>query len=228
MTIAGSTSLIAKSLCDGLRNSDINKIYLIGRRKPEWANDHTNIEFIACDFSEQINLDEFFSSIHKDVDFSGLVYLPSAQFGRLKLTELARSEVIETIQVSLINAILIVRSYSIVAPRSGSVVLFSSQAANFGGNQISPYAAAKGGIESFVKGIARELGPLNIRINALSPGVINTETLAKYATELVELTAAIPMGRLGSPQDVTKAINWLMSKESEYMSGAIIALTGGR
>ena len=156
------------------------------------------------------------------------MYLPSAQFGRLKLVELTAAQVVKTIQVSLINAILMVQSYSKVPPKTGSIVVFSSQAATFGGHQISAYAAAKGGLESFVKGAARELGPLKIRINALSPGIILTDTLVKHGINAKQLSETVPVGRLGTTVDVANAVNWLMSNESEYISGSIIPLTGGR
>ncbi len=228
LTIVGSTSLIARSLCDKFSDSSGTKIYLLGRRKPDWVDRRSNVEYIYCDLVKQLNLDEFFSVLHKDANFSGLIYLPSAQFGRRKLTELTSHQINETIQVSLTSAILTVQSYARFAPSSGSIVLFSSQAATFGGQQISAYAAAKGGLESFVKGVARELGPLNIRINALSPGIVYTETLAKNAIDLQQLAATVPLGRLGDGNDVANAIKWLLSAESEYISGAVIALTGGR
>ena len=228
ITIVGSTSEITKCVCQNINISESIHVNLLGRMPPNWINNFPNVSFRHCDMNEVTDLESYFKEINAEADFSGLVYLPSSQFGRLPLIETSREQIREIIQVSLISAIETVQSYIRTPPKIGSVILFSSQAATFGGNKISAYAAAKGGIESFVKGVARELGPMKIRINALSPGLIKTETFFKYAAASDDISVSVPLGRLGDPKDVANAISWLLSSDSEYISGAIIPITGGR
>ncbi len=90
------------------------------------------------------------------------------------------------------------------------------------------YSASKGGVLSFTKSLAREVARLGITVNALSPGVIETELtgdLKPAARE--ELLGMIPLGRFGSPGEVAHAASFLASDEARYITGQIIAVDGG-
>lgn len=109
--------------------------------------------------------------------------------------------------------------------RGGVIVNVSSQAAHTGGHHLTPYVAAKAGLEAITAGLARELGPEGIRVNAVSPGLIATESTPQ---ELQERICEVPLGRLGTVDDVAEAIVWLMSPAAAYVAGAVISVTGGR
>jgi NAD(P)-dependent dehydrogenase (short-subunit alcohol dehydrogenase family) len=111
----------------------------------------------------------------------------------------------------------------------GSIVALSSEAAKFGGNQISPYAASKAGINALIIGVARELAPEGIRLNAVSPGVIENENHKNLPNNRrALLLSTIPMGRMGDPKEVANAVLWLMSDEASYVTGSILTVAGGR
>jgi NAD(P)-dependent dehydrogenase (short-subunit alcohol dehydrogenase family) len=113
----------------------------------------------------------------------------------------------------------------------GSIVNVSSLAATLGGaNQWIPYAAAKGGINSFTVGLAKEVAAEGIRVNAISPGLIATEIHAEagIGDRLQKVMPMVPMGRLGSAEECAEAILWLMSGEAAYMIGSTLTLSGGR
>lgn len=115
--------------------------------------------------------------------------------------------------------------------KGGAIVNLSSVAAVLGGaNQWTAYAAAKGAINSFTVGLAREVAAEGIRVNAISPGLIETEihAAAGLGDRLQKMLPMIPMGRIGTPQECAEAILWLLSGEAAYMTGAILPLTGGR
>jgi len=113
----------------------------------------------------------------------------------------------------------------------GAIVNVSSLAANLGGaNQWIPYAAAKGAVNSFTIGLAKEVAAEGIRVNAISPGLINTEIHAEagLADRLQTVIPMVPMGRLGTAEECAEAILWLLSGEAAYMIGGILTLSGGR
>ncbi|MEQ8396075.1 SDR family oxidoreductase [Thalassobaculum sp.] len=105
------------------------------------------------------------------------------------------------------------------------IVNISSQAAVFGGSLIAGYAASKAALNTLTVALAKELGPEGIRVNAISPGVISTNSRGPASQEFLQ---QIPLGREGSPIDVAEAVLWLMSPQAGYINGAIIPVSGGR
>ncbi|MDQ2801296.1 MAG: SDR family oxidoreductase, partial [Pseudomonadota bacterium] len=111
--------------------------------------------------------------------------------------------------------------------QGGGIVNLSSVAARTGGFPgIAPYAATKGAIESFTKGLANEVAQDGIRVNAVAPGIIATDMLT---SEMIEgARSTIPIGRAGQPQEVADAIAWLLSAASSYVTGSVLTVSGGR
>jgi NAD(P)-dependent dehydrogenase (short-subunit alcohol dehydrogenase family) len=113
----------------------------------------------------------------------------------------------------------------------GAIVNVSSVAARFGGpGEYVDYAAAKGAIDTFTIGLAKELGGEGIRVNAVRPGIINTEIHASSGdpARLQRIGAMAPVGRYGEPDEIASAILWLCSDEATYTSGALLDVAGGR
>jgi len=93
-----------------------------------------------------------------------------------------------------------------------------------------PYSAAKGGVIAFTKALARELGSLGITVNAIAPGIIETDTALNLFPEgalRVYTTYQVPLGRLGRPEDVVGLAVFLASNEARYITGQVYAVDGG-
>jgi NAD(P)-dependent dehydrogenase (short-subunit alcohol dehydrogenase family) len=115
--------------------------------------------------------------------------------------------------------------------QGGSIVNLTSAAARLGGaNSYVDYAAAKGAIDTFTVGLALELAAEGIRVNAVRPGVIETDIHASGGEpdRVARLTPLLPMGRAGTAEEVAKAILWLISAESSYSTGTVVTVSGGR
>ena len=113
----------------------------------------------------------------------------------------------------------------------GVIVNLTSRAAHLGSpNEYVDYAATKGAVDTFTKGLAIEVAPKGIRVNAVRAGVIDTEMHATFSdADPHELRAhTIPMKRLGTANEIAQAIVWLLSDEASYCSGTILDVTGGR
>jgi NAD(P)-dependent dehydrogenase (short-subunit alcohol dehydrogenase family) len=113
----------------------------------------------------------------------------------------------------------------------GAIVNLSSIAARLGGaGEYVDYAASKGAIDTFTIGLAKELGPDGIRVNAVRPGVIRTEIHAASGdpARVDRIGATAPLGRAGEAVEVARAILWLLSEEATYTTGAIVDVGGGR
>lgn len=113
----------------------------------------------------------------------------------------------------------------------GTIVNLSSVAARLGApSQYVDYAAAKGAIDSFTVGLAKEVAAEGIRVNAVRPGIIDTEIHASggLPDRAREMAPQVPMQRPGSAEEVARSILWLMSPESSYTTGTVLDVTGGR
>jgi NAD(P)-dependent dehydrogenase (short-subunit alcohol dehydrogenase family) len=115
--------------------------------------------------------------------------------------------------------------------KGGSIVNLSSVAARLGGpGQYVDYAASKGAIDTFTAGLAREVAGEGIRVNAVSPGIIDTEIHASggQPDRVARMGPDQPMGRAGSAEEVAAPVVWLLSEEAAYVTGANLDIAGGR
>jgi NAD(P)-dependent dehydrogenase (short-subunit alcohol dehydrogenase family) len=113
----------------------------------------------------------------------------------------------------------------------GGIVNLSSAAARIGSpGQYVDYAAAKGAIDTFTYGLAKEVAAEGIRVNAVRPGIIDTEIHASggLPDRARQMAAQVPVQRAGTAEEVAQAIVWLLSDASSYTTGAILDVTGGR
>jgi len=118
------------------------------------------------------------------------------------------------------------------AGRGGSVVLVSSGAATLGSpGEFVWYAASKGAIDTLTLGLSRELAGDGVRVNAVSPGLTDTELHAESTGEpgrVARMAPSIPMGRAASAEEIAEPILWLLSDAASYVTGAIVRAAGGR
>jgi NAD(P)-dependent dehydrogenase (short-subunit alcohol dehydrogenase family) len=114
--------------------------------------------------------------------------------------------------------------------RGGSIVNISSKAAVLGGpNEWVHYAASKGGIDTMTIGLAKELARYRIRVNAVRPGLIDSDFHLSATPGRVErMVPMVPMQRVGTAEEVAEAVVWLASPAASYVTGAFIEVTGGR
>jgi len=115
-----------------------------------------------------------------------------------------------------------------IAQKGGKIINIVSPSAITGRAGQTNYSASKGGIISFTKSLARELANFKINVNAVSPGVIETEMLKTIPQKIHdELLGMIPLGRFGRPEEVADVVTFLASDEASYITGQIISADGG-
>ena len=115
-----------------------------------------------------------------------------------------------------------------IKQREGAIVNISSVVGQIGNASQVNYSASKAGIMGFTKSIAREVASRNITINAVAPGYIDTEMTSALPDEVKQtFMSQIPLGRLGSTEDVAGAVYWLCSSAARYITGQVIHVNGG-
>ncbi len=115
-----------------------------------------------------------------------------------------------------------------IPEKRGKIINISSVSGIIGTAGQTNYAATKGGVTSFTKSLARELGPFNIHVNAVAPGLIESEVVSKMPKEKVEaIVKSSSLGRIGKPEEVAHAVLFLASDHSNYITGQTLIVDGG-
>jgi len=149
-----------------------------------------------------------------------------------RVEDLKYEEIISLININVIAMMIVTReAIKRMSTKNngsgGSVVLLSSVSARIGSPDFCvAYAASKGAVDSFAWGAAQEVVGESVRINAVSPGVIDTEIQPKGRVE--QVGPSLPIGRVGRPEEVARAIVWLLSDEASYVAGSNLDVAAGR
>jgi len=192
---------------------------------------------IAADVSQEADVMRLFAETDAElgpltalVNNAGVVDLPA------RVDEMSELRLARMLGVNVLGSILCAREAvrrmsTKHGGAGGAIVNLSSAAARLGApGQYVDYAAAKGAIDSFTLGLAREVATEGIRVNAVRPGIIETDIHASggQPDRAAQMAPQVPMRRAGSADEVARAIVWLVSDASSYTTGAVIDVTGGR
>lgn len=146
------------------------------------------------------------------------------------LAFLTEEEIRTVLDTNLLGAFNMIRAAvpQMVAQRSGKIINLSSAAAGKGGRGQTNYAASKGALEALTRSLAVELSSKRINVNAVAPGVIETDmTRPLLSTKAEEVKKKILLGRLGRPADVAPVVLFLASRFGDYINGEVVHVDGG-
>jgi NAD(P)-dependent dehydrogenase (short-subunit alcohol dehydrogenase family) len=192
---------------------------------------------IRADVSCEKDIQGLFQSAERDLGpIRALVNNAGITGGFARVENVTAAAIEKTIAVNVTGSILCAREAvrRMSTKRGGSggaIVNISSIAVRTGGaGEWVHYAAAKGAIDTFTIGLAREVAAEGIRVNAVSPGLVDTEIHSANGEpgRLQRLMPTIPMNRAGQPIEIAEAVIWLLSPEASYVTGSILEVGGGR
>ena len=212
----------------GIVLSLLDQGYLVlatSRDSKKFDMSHQNLEVTNLDVCDQASIDNFQKIVN---DFDPDILINNAGITKdnlfLRMTEDDWAEVIDTNLNSVFRMTkLVVRG--MLKKKWGRIINISSISGSMGNPGQTNYSASKAGVEAFSRSLAKELGSRNITVNSVAPGFIQTDMTQGLIDE--EITQKIPLQRVGSVEDVASLINFLVSEESNYITGQTLVVDGG-
>ncbi len=194
----------------------------LGRRAVAWQ----------CDVSIESDVVDLFREFDREFDrLDVLVNNAGVLFQQMTVREMSAERINKTLQTNVTGTLICCREASKRMKNGGAIVNLSSAASRLGSpNEYVDYAASKGAVDSLTIGLAKELAPDGIRVNAVRPGVIYTEMHAEGGEpdRVDRVKASVPLLRGGEPGEVAEAVLWLASESASYTTGSFIDVSGGR
>ncbi len=205
----------------------VQQVQALGRRAFAVQADVADEAQVLALFAQ---VDREFGTLHGLVNNAGVVDLPS-RVDAMSVDRLKRMFDINLVGSFVCARQAVLRMSTRHGGSGGVIVNLSSAAARLGSpGQYVDYAAAKAAIDTFTLGLAREVAAEGIRVNAVRPGIIDTEIHASggLPDRAAQVAPQVPMQRAGSADEVAQAVLWLLSEASSYSTGAVVDVTGGR
>ena len=196
--------------------------------KEELSKEQIEIDIVKADVSkrEEIkNLVKFTLDKYEKID----ILINNAGISEYKLfTEETDEDWNKVIGTNLYSAFAMSQEVvpNMIHNKNGCIINMSSAWGVVGGALEVIYSVSKAGLDGLTKSLAKELGPSNIRVNSIAPGIIRTDMNKKFTEEeLEELKNETPLEKIGKPEDIAKCVSWLV--EDEFTTGQIISINGG-
>ncbi|PVE11911.1 SDR family oxidoreductase [Streptomyces scopuliridis] len=189
---------------------------------------------VRVDTAEEADVERLFDTAAAELGpVTGLVNNAGVTGPLGRLADARTADLRRVIEVNLLGYLLCCRraARDMAARGSGAIVNISSTAATLGApGEYVHYAAAKAATDALTVGLSKELGPDGIRVNAVAPGIINTEMHAAMGDpdRPARAAAGIPLGRPGEPTEIAAAVAWLLSDDASYTTGTVLRVSGGR
>jgi 3-oxoacyl-[acyl-carrier protein] reductase len=198
----------------------------IHQLKDKLEKNGTKVHLIQSDFSTNNSAAEVSQKLKHDID---LIVLNSGKSTFGLVADLDRIEVQEMVQLNLTTPFLLIQSLlpMMLGKKQGKIIVISSIWGITGASCEVLYSMLKGGLNTFVKALAKEVAPSGISVNGIAPGAVDTKMLQHLTGEEMEaLCEEIPMGRLAKPKEIADVVTFLASDKASYINGEIISVDG--
>jgi len=231
--VTGASGGIGNSIVERLNQNGAN-ILATGTRiekLEELKKNFDNIKIIKFDISQHDKIEEFIENATKDLGGSLDCNVNNAGITKDNLTiRMSLEEWTKVININLTSTFLMCK-YSIkkmLKNKSGKIINITSVVGHTGNAGQANYTASKAGIVAMSKSLAIEYAKKNINVNCISPGFISTAMTDQIDEKFKEaIIAKIPSNRLGKPEDIANAVNFLSSDQSDYINGETLHVNGG-
>lgn len=212
-------------------------VFITGRRQNELDTAvreiGKNVIGVQGDISNLSDLDKLFAIVKKEKGSLDILFANAGGGGFAPLGSITEEQFDQTFNINVKGTLFTVQKALPLLNKGSSVILTSSTAGSRGFPAFSVYGATKAAIRSFARSFTADLKDRDIRVNAISPGPIATPGLAGLVPKEhvdglhSQLVTGIPLGRMGQPEEIAKAVSFLASDESSFIAGTEFFVDGG-
>ena len=185
---------------------------------------------VKCDVTSSADVDDAFKAVEQHFGPVEILVSNAGMTKDMLLLRMSENDFTEVIDANLTAAYRVAKraAQGMLKARKGRIIFVSSVVGLLGSAGQANYSASKSGLVGLARSIARELGSRSITANVVAPGPVATDMLAALSEDRREaLTAAVPLGRLASPDEIAGTIAFLASADAAFITGAIIPVDGG-
>ncbi|QQK80191.1 SDR family oxidoreductase [Salicibibacter cibi] len=186
-----------------------------------------SVHLVCANLQADDGVSSLFAGVHHPVDH---LVLANGQAYYGLFTEMEDRELMDIFTLNVTAPMRVVKHFlpPMISRKYGRIVAISSIWGDVGAALEVVYSAAKGGLNQFVRALAKEVAPSNVTVNGVAPGVVDTKMMNAFSSEeKAELQAAIPAGRFGTAEEVAGACSYLLGPEASYINGHVLSVNGG-
>ncbi|MGA6992018.1 MAG: glucose 1-dehydrogenase [Nitrososphaeraceae archaeon] len=217
-------------------------VFITGRRRNELdaasKQIGSNITGVQSDVSNLADLDRLYSEVKKQKDHIDILFANAGLGESAPLEAITEAHFNKIFSVNVKGLLFTVQKALPLFQGGGSIILNASTAGSKASTGFSVYGATKAAVRSFARSWAVELKHRKIRVNAISPGPIDTPGLSGFVRDMAQnvqqieqikasIISSVPLGRMGSPDEVAKAVSFLASDDSSFITGIELFVDGG-
>ena len=230
--LTGASGGIGREIATTLANKKNNLILVYNSNKPTVENLEKKcaVDIFKCDLTNEEQIKTLVNKIikkYKKID----VLVNCAGISKFQqIQDTTELDFYNVINNNLKSTVLLTAAVSkhMISEQNGKIVNISSMWGNVGSSMECLYSASKGAINTLTLALAKELGPSNINVNAICPGLIDTKMNKDLsASDINAIVESTPLGRIGKPKDVANLVEFLVSEKSDFITGQIITIDGG-
>lgn len=185
---------------------------------------------VKCDVTKSVEVDAAFSAIEEKFGPVEILVSNAGVTKDVLLLRMSETDFVDVLDANLTGAFRVVKraTQGMLRARKGRIILMSSVVGLLGSAGQANYAASKAGLVGFARSLARELGSRSITVNVVAPGPVATDMTAALSDErLKELSVAVPLSRMATPDEIAGVVCFLAGPDAAYITGAVIPVDGG-
>ncbi len=205
-----------------------HKVAVGSRSKPEVLDD--NLLWVECDVTDSASIDSAFSAIEEKLGTVQILVSNAGMTADTLVLRMAEDDFTSVLDANLAGAFRVAKRAvrPMMKTRWGRVVFISSVVGTLGQAGQANYSASKAGLVGLGRSLAREFASRGITVNLVAPGPIETDMLAAAGEAAIEaMVGAVPVGRIGQPEDIAEAVAFLASEHAGYITGVTLGVDGG-